>query len=119
MPAGRPTKYNELTMEVAENYLQHHTDFGDLVPSNEGLSAVLCINSDTLYDWAKDPEKPAFSEMLRRIKDTQRRLLIAKGLSGEFNSAITKLILTKHGYSDKTEVDQKITIHEKTIDDLE
>ena len=30
--------------------------------------------------------------------------LIAKGLKGEFNASITKLMLTKHGYTDKQDV---------------
>jgi hypothetical protein len=29
--------------------------------------------------------------------------LIAKGLSGDFNSAIAKLVLGKHGYHDRVE----------------
>jgi hypothetical protein len=34
-------------------------------------------------------------------------LLIDGGLIGDFNPTITKLMLTKHGYSDKQEVDNK------------
>ena len=35
----------------------------------------------------------------------QEKDLINKGLTGDFNSTITKLILTKHGYSDKQDID--------------
>jgi hypothetical protein len=35
----------------------------------------------------------------------QERQLISGGLTNEFNSAITKMMLTKHGYTDKTETD--------------
>jgi len=35
----------------------------------------------------------------------QERKLICNGLMGDFNPAITKMMLTKHGYSDKMETD--------------
>ena len=35
----------------------------------------------------------------------QRLVLLNKGLTGEFNSNITKLVLGKHGFHDKREVD--------------
>lgn len=119
MPAGRPTKYNELTLEVAENYLRNYEKFDDVIPSHIGLSLVLGINAETLYSWNKDPRKPEFTNILERILKKQHQVLISKGLSGEFNSNIAKLVLGKHGYSDKSDVNQNITVHEKTIDDLE
>ncbi|WP_415843310.1 terminase small subunit [Xenorhabdus thuongxuanensis] len=33
--------------------------------------------------------------------------LINKGLTGDFNSTIAKMMLTKHGYSDKQEIDHR------------
>jgi hypothetical protein len=35
---------------------------------------------------------------------TQERILVSKGLKGEFNSNIAKLALGKHGYTDKQDV---------------
>lgn len=119
MPAGRPTKYNELTLEVAENYLQNYESHGDPFPSHIGLALALGIRNSTLYEWGKDPKKPEFSEMLERVLQKQHQLLVSKGITGEFNSNIAKLVLGKHGYKDRSESDQNITIHEKTIDDLE
>jgi len=34
----------------------------------------------------------------------QHRGLVNGGLSGKFNPAITKMMMTKHGYSDKQEL---------------
>ena len=119
MPGGRPTKYNELTMEVAENYLRNYESFDDLIPSHIGLALVLGISTDTLYRWGNDPKKPEFSCILERILKKQHQILINKSLSGEFNSNIAKLVLGKHGYHDQSKVEQSVTIHEKTIEDLE
>ncbi len=45
--------------------------------------------------------------MLGLILARQKRTLINKGLTGVFNATIVKLMLSKHGYSEK--VDQTVT----------
>lgn len=105
MPAGRPAKYSSKILKMAENYIDHHEDFDDAVPTVAGLACVLGVVRDTCYDWAKDPEKREFSDALRRLSQKQERVLVNKGLKSEFNSPITKMMLTNHGYSDKVEND--------------
>ena len=39
------------------------------------------------------------------MEETQERSLVRGGLEGKYNPAITKMMLTKHGYSDKVEQD--------------
>lgn len=119
MPGGRPSTYNELMLEVAENYLQNYEEYGDQFPSNVGLALVLGIRRETVYKWGKDPRKAEFGNILDRIQAKQEQVLLNKGISGEFNSNIAKLVLGKHGYKDRSESDHNVTIHEKTIDDLE
>ena len=101
MPAGRPTKYNAMMVALAEHYVDHFRDYDDEIPSNVGLAPVLDVCVDTLYDWANDPEKPEFSDILVKIKAKQRQVLINQGLNGTFNSAIAKLVLGKHGFHEK------------------
>jgi len=43
--------------------------------------------------------------MLDNINVKQERVLLANGITGEFNAAITKLVLAKHDYSDKVSQD--------------
>jgi len=105
MPVGRPTDYNESILEKANNYLENYKDEGDVIPSIAGLACVLKIARSTIYDWAKQEDKKAFSDILDDILSKQERVLMNKGLDGEFNSAIVKLALGKHGYSDKQETD--------------
>ena len=101
MPAGRPTKYNKALVEKAANYLNVYETLGDVIPSIEGLSIYLDIRRSTIYDWENQEGKKEFSDILRKINATQHQVLINKGLTSDFNSAITKLVLGKHGYHEK------------------
>jgi hypothetical protein len=105
MPAGRPTLYTPELVRRARGYLTSYADMGDKVPSIAGLACVLGITRETCHAWAKDPEKQEFSDILKELMQRQERALLNGGLGGEFNAPITKMILTKHGYSDKTETD--------------
>lgn len=106
MPGGRPTKYNEVMLETAERYLTDYSnEYDHLIPSIVGLAEVLEVTAKTLYNWSNHPDNGEFLHMLDKIQQRQHRILIENGLTGDFNAAITKLALTKHGYSDKTEQD--------------
>jgi len=102
---GRPSKYTEELIHEAKQYIVSYETYGDVIPSIAGLSCVLSVNRDTLYEWEK--KYPEFSDILRRIQEEQQKVLLNKGLSGDFNSAITKLVLGKHGYHDKQDMDVK------------
>jgi len=90
MTAGRPTKYNDEILEKTLAYMDDYKKIhDDEIPSIAGLACVL-----------------DFSNMLKKLLAKQERILISKGLSGKFNPNITKLVLTKHNYSDK--IDQQV-----------
>lgn len=107
MAGGRPTKYNANILKRTKEYLNNYMDDGDIIPSVAGLSCVLGIGRNTIYDWATHEEKAEFSNILDKIHAKQEQKLLMGGLTGDFNSTITKLMLTKHGYSDK--VDQALS----------
>jgi len=96
---GRPTKYTPELLEECHRYLK---DFNTL-PSIAGLAVRLDVNRDTLQTWAKDEDKPEFSDIYGKLMAMQEDELIRNGLMGHFNASITKMILTKHGYSDKVD----------------
>lgn len=104
MGMGRPSKYTTALIESGWYYVKHWRGIGDEIPSNAGLAVHLHISRSTLQDWANDEAKVEFSDMLAEIQCTQERTLINKGLNGDFNSNITKLVLAKHGYVDKQEL---------------
>lgn len=105
MTAGRPTKYNDDIICQSKDYLINFENNGDVIPSIEGLSEYINIARSTLYAWRDEEGKQEFSDILGQILVTQARLLINSGLKGEFNAAIAKLALGKHGYHDKQQTE--------------
>ncbi len=99
---ARPTKYNKAILEKTNKYLKEWENQGDMIPSTEALSDYLSVSRKTLYNWGD--EYPEFLHMLDELQSLQAKVLINNGLSGAFNAAITKLVLTKHGFSDKREL---------------
>jgi len=103
MPAGRPTKLTPAVIEASKHYRDNYAEVGDVIPSVAGLADELKIDRTTLYDWSLKDEGE-FPNIYRQILAKQERVLVNGGLSGTHNSTITKLMLTKHGYSDKQEL---------------
>ena len=98
---GRPTKYSAELLEKAQHYLDNYEEYEEVIPSAVGLALVLDITRTTLYDWAKDEDKKVFSNILDNINKKQEQILLKNGLTNQFNSNITKLVLGKHGYHDR------------------
>lgn len=104
MPIGRPTKYNAELLEKAQKYLEVYEQHGDVVPTIEGLSLYLDVGERTIYTWAGEKSKKEFQHTLARLKSKQKQMIVAKGLTGDFNSAIAKLVLSaNHGMHEKQE----------------
>lgn len=100
MPTGRPQEYNQNYTEKAEEYLEN---IGKDLPSIEGLAVFLEVHRSTIYDWRDKFSE--FSDILEKLLALQAEKLMNNGLQGKWNATISKLILTKHGYSDKNETD--------------
>lgn len=136
---GRPTKYKKDTNQKAlgyilscdENYitLQKPVVRDGVVgeetivkkeiklPTIQGLSLLLDVNADTLYEWAK--HYPEFSDTLGKLKKKQAEMLIQNGLSGDYNQTIAKLILSaNHGMNEKTESESKVTMEVNDLREL-
>ncbi|MDN0012472.1 DNA-packaging protein [Providencia stuartii] len=102
---GRPSKFAESLIKAKEYLMGGYETVGDVVPSVAGLACYLGVSRSTVQQYAKENED--FSGTLEAIKTLQENRLINKGLIGEFNPTITKLMLANHGYSEKQEVDHK------------
>lgn len=128
-PGGRPTKYKDEFVQMANEYIEkcqdtettfHKTqgassDGYDRIikanlPSKEGFALYIGIATSTLDEWAK--KYTEFSGALGKIHQEQRNRLINKGLSGDYNSTIAKLILSaNHGMAERSDItsgDEKI-----------
>jgi len=101
---SRPTKYSDEILASAENYVAGgYLDDDDVIPTKAGLSLRLDIALSTIDAWDADPTRPQFSGVLGNLMAKQHRILANKGLVGDFNSVMAKLMLTKHGYADKAD----------------
>ena len=121
---GRPTDYNEDILTNSISYIESCVDVYESfisgqsdsftkydqklivkIPTIEGLASYLKIHRSTLYAWQK--QYPEFSDIIEQLQQKQADRLLSNGLSGNYNSTIAKVLLTKHGYTDKQEIDQK------------
>ena len=102
MARGRPTSYNPSTVAKAVSTYVKLRQQKLLLPTIEGLAVHLSVARDTLYEWAKQHED--FSDILEALMAAQADQLVNNGLVGVYNSTITKLMLTKHGYTDKQDI---------------
>ena len=104
-------------IELASDYAENYKDYGDTVPTIAGLSCEAGKHRETLMNWAnsggsdtcEDANLIQFFDIYNKIMAAQERRLVNGGLDGGFNPAVTKMILTKHGYSDKQEIDLHAT----------
>lgn len=103
MPAGRPTTYSQEILDKALEYFEVLPE-DEKLHSIEGLSDYLDIARSTIYDWTSQEDKKEFSDIVDKILNKQGKTLINKGIVGEFNQSITKVLLSKHGYREGTEV---------------
>lgn len=108
---GRPTEYKEEYIALVDEYLNNCKDDGKTVklPSKEGFIIWLKREKNikicraTLYNWAE--EHKDFLDTLEDIDIEQKEKLQGKGLSGEYNSTIAKLMLSaNHGMREKSDV---------------
>jgi hypothetical protein len=108
---GRPIEFNNSVTERAKQYLSQCVDTVDSeligklkvkLPSIEGLANFLDIDYSTVYEWKKT--YPEFSYIVDKVKFAQFEKLVDNGLAGSYNASIAKLILSKHGYSEKQEI---------------
>jgi hypothetical protein len=89
-------------VEAAKEYINGgYTAHNHAIPSIAGLSLVLGVTRGTIREWANNVDE--FSTIVEHLLAKQEQELVSNGLAGTFNPSISKLILTKHGYSDKIE----------------
>ena len=113
---ARPSKYNDKIPGRVLDYLSEWMH-EDAVPSIEGLADYLDINKSTIYEWEHRHQE--FSHVLEKVRNRQVRTLFNHGLRGDYNATLAKLMLTKHGYSDKVEQSSTIEFPQLDIDEVD
>lgn len=105
---GRPSKLEECK-DPAMKYLQgDYAIDGGIIPTVAGLACYLGVSRSSVNKWAsEDKSEGGFSDIVEGILSMQEFKLVNGGLKGDYNPTIAKLLLTKHGYSDRAEIDNK------------
>jgi hypothetical protein len=98
---GRPPKWQD-AVDPAWDYVNGgFQQENDAVPTVAGLAVALGCARETIHAWAREHEE--FSHIVKQLMSRQEKMLANGGIMNEYNASITKLLLTKHGYSEKTE----------------
>lgn len=127
---ARPIKYDESYIKAVNDYVESCEDMvTDVItgqsekfttykqkitvklPTIEGLARILKVHKDTIYDWEK--KYPEFSDVIGDLRAKQAEKLINSGLCGDYNPTIAKVLLSKHGYRDATEIEHSGDIEVK------
>jgi len=98
---------NDELEELIAEYLNVYQDHDQVVPTVVGLCCYVDVAKSTIYKWESEGKSQVLSDTLSRINEMQHMQLVNGGLSNKLNANITKLMLSNHGYSEKTEVDNK------------
>ncbi len=103
MAGGRPTEYETVKIAKAvERYIGNCKEQFYL-PTVEGLAVELGVGRKTLYRWAEAHDE--FRHTLDVLLTLQGSMLIQNGLKNEYNSTITKLMLSSnHDYKERQDV---------------
>jgi len=106
-PIGKPLKDLTALTRKTKRYIDGDWEkSGAVFPSIAGLSRYVKIPRQTLRSYADT--HPDYAVTLEDLLALQEEMLLGKGLSGEWNSNIAKLVLSScHGYSDKVEKNVK------------
>lgn len=115
-PGGRPKKLTDELIEKAKTYIDEYTT---LIPSVAGLAVFLNISRASVYLYANQSEE--FKAILEQILANQELICLEGGLSKQFDSGISKLVLGKHGYKEhrETDLNDNRSSKEKTDAELE
>lgn len=118
---ARPTKLTEELIEKAKTYLPTcedaimETEKGGIsyvdvkLPMIADFAIFLGINKDTVYDWCKGEGElnTIFSDIVNDISQEQEKRLINKSLGGVYQPKTTGMLLSKHGYAERSELTGK------------
>lgn len=100
---GRPTICTPEFIQKAQDYVNGGWEEEDhAFPSVVGLINVLDIARSTVYRWAES-DGHVFKDILEKIHANQELVTLNRSIKGDYNAAIAKLVLGKHGYSDKVD----------------
>ena len=107
---GAPSEYGEHVVQKTIQYIETEFMKDEPVPTIAGLAVYLKKSRQSLYEYAKAYQE--FGDIIRELLALQEKKLLAGGLGNKLNPAIVKLMLGRHGYTDKSEdVTSRVSEH--------
>lgn len=107
-------EYEKVEKQSSESAILYERKLKVNLPSIEGFSKYIGISRKTLYNWSDSYVE--FENALDKISEAQKKVLIEKGLSGDYNSTIAKLVLSvNHNMIERKEID--VREHKILLDD--
>lgn len=100
---ARVTLNTKTKDEIFAKMYSYLEDCPNETPTVAGLAKHMGFARSRIYAWAELWEEVA--DFIEVISTHQEVSLIDNGLNGTFNPAITKMLLSRLGYADKTETD--------------
>lgn len=100
---GAPSKYTPELLEKAYEYAKTWKALGDPVPMLCGLACHCGIHKQTISKYRKEHDE--FDVLCARVEEEQERVLLTMGLTRKHDNSLTKLMLMRHGYNERTQVD--------------
>lgn len=104
---GRPSKYTDDIPSKVVDYIKWCEENKSL-PKRAGFALYIGVSKVTLLSWAQEHEQ--LLNALAELDTFQEEQLIDGSLFNKMNSVIAKLLLTNHGYSDKSEVKNEVDV---------
>ncbi len=99
-----PESKRDVSLPLGESYLLGHwKKLKNAVPSIAGLACYIGVCRETIYQWGR--ESADWKRIIACISTVQEMTLIDKTLPGDFNPNFAKVLMAKHGYSEKQEID--------------
>lgn len=134
MTAGRPTDYKPIFCKKVSQYLKtcvdedyklittdgaQSTSYKHKIrvhlPSLDGFCKFLNVSRNSLYRWREEHKE--FRDATEAIIIEQKKRLIERSMSGDYNSTIAKLVLSSnHDMREKTEVEMNVTDISSALD---
>lgn len=110
---GRPSKLTVELLTRAREYVEQSDNMSatTLLPTKERLARVLGITRETLYKWCN--ENTDFSDICHDLDLIQADKAMQNGLMNRYNSSITAIVLSRHGYVRKEETESTETVTHK------
>ena len=111
-----------LTSELVDKMKGYLSSYDTAIPMVAGLSIHSEVSRSSLYSWqdelesklldnhALEDHESEFLDILDILGAEQELKLADGGLKGDYNPTISKLLLFKHGHSEKQDIQQDSTL---------